>query len=281
MNPLRLGRIPFLHMRPHNAALAVHPALREVAWMDAPPAELNRMLASGELDGAPASSIEYAQHPGRYRLLADFSVSNSLAVPEIASVLLLARGPRKRLEDFRTGDRIQWSSASATSVALLRILLGGKGCVFEPVPSGNDPLASDAAGVMVIGDAALACHPEFNAASRLREEGWSVIDLGAEWTRHSKLPMVFALYIVREEAAQASPASFAALSGALAGVRPTEYPAALVSSELPWINAKALERYWSGIHYRLGEAHRAGLLAFYRAAAEAGLIPAVPSLRFV
>ena len=56
------------------------------------PTDLNRALLAGELDLAPISSIEYARHAERLRILPRLCVSSEGAVD---SIQLVSRAPRR------------------------------------------------------------------------------------------------------------------------------------------------------------------------------------------
>src|SRR6266498_2999344 len=78
------------------------------------PTDLNRRLLAGEIDIAPISSIEYARHADRLRLLPRLCVSSQGAVD---SIQLVSRVP---LEHVRT---VAVTPESATSVVLTKVLL--------------------------------------------------------------------------------------------------------------------------------------------------------------
>ena len=58
------------------------------------PTELNRMLLDGQLDLAPISSIEYARHAARLRILPRLCVSSEGAVDSIQLVSRMPLGRR-------------------------------------------------------------------------------------------------------------------------------------------------------------------------------------------
>src|SRR5881397_1702667 len=137
------------------------------------PTELNRRLLAGELDIAPISSIEYARHADRLRILPRLCVSSEGAVESIQLV------SRKPLEQVRT---IAVTPESATSVVLTKVLLPEA----EHVPEGEE-----ADGKLLIGDAAL--QSAFNDPT-------PHYDLGRLWLERTGLPMVFAVWACPEPA---------------------------------------------------------------------------------
>ena len=75
---LRLGRISYVNMAP--VFFRLDAAVHEVQGV---PTSLNAQLISGELDIAPISSIEYARHADRLRILPRLCVSSEGAVDSI------------------------------------------------------------------------------------------------------------------------------------------------------------------------------------------------------
>src|SRR5687767_11862294 len=112
---LRLGHIDYSNCLPvHAALLETSPAGIEI--INGTPAELNDALAAGEIDVAPASSIEYARHPGRYRVLP------GLVIGSYGPVQSIRLESSVHIESLANA-RVAVPTASATSVVLLRILL--------------------------------------------------------------------------------------------------------------------------------------------------------------
>jgi predicted solute-binding protein len=106
----------------------------------------------------------------------------------VRSILLVSRVP---LQDIQT---LAADSSSRTSVMLARIVLARKyGC--EPVVSSMAPdlaaMLESADAALIIGDPALHVDPS--------SVPFHVIDLGAEWTEMTGLPMVFAVWAGRPE----------------------------------------------------------------------------------
>lgn len=181
--PVRIGMVNFI-----NTA-ALYEVWKETVnrpnWrvVEAPPAELNRMLLAGDLDLGFVSSLEYAEHPEHYQLLADLSISSTGAV---GSVFLFSELPPERLN----GERVGLSVQSKTSNALIKIILED---FYGVLPHYHLP-AKGCRAVLAIGDQAL----------RLKQEGQFPfhIDLGEVWQRHTGLPFVFAVWAAREEFCQ-------------------------------------------------------------------------------
>src|SRR3954462_3495152 len=131
------------------------------------PTALNRQLISGELDVAPISSIEYARHADRLRILPRLCVSSEGAVDSIQLV------SKKPLEHVRT---VAVTPESATSVVLTKVLLP---------EATHVPLGEAADATLLIGDAALKSS---------FEDPTPHYDLGRLWLERTGLPMVFAVW---------------------------------------------------------------------------------------
>src|SRR6516164_5256782 len=106
---IRLGRISYVNMAPVFYRLDA-----EVEEVQGVPTDLNRRLVAGEIDLAPISSIEYARHADRLRILPRLCVSSEGAVD---SIQLVSKTP---LEHVRT---VAVTPESATSVVLTKVLL--------------------------------------------------------------------------------------------------------------------------------------------------------------
>jgi chorismate dehydratase len=162
--------------------------VKNPSWqlVEAYPAALNRMLASGQVDLGFVSSHEYGIRPERYQILSDLSISANGAV---GSVFLFSRVHPESL----SGLTVLLSSQSKTSVFLVKIILEQ---FFKVSPryigaKVREALKKNADGVLAIGDEAI----------RLKREGSYryCLDLGEVWLQHTGLPFVFAVCAVRED----------------------------------------------------------------------------------
>jgi chorismate dehydratase len=247
------------------------------------PATLNAALRTGEIDAAPCSSIEYARDPAGYRLLPDLSIT---ADGPVESVLLFTRRPLGSLDGSGL-PAVALSPASATSTVLVRLLFAERHLAarFVESPGAALPVAAEGQldAALVIGDDALLAAAD--GAARARAAGFHhVYDLGLLWRELTGLPFVFALWIVRREAAEGAPAAVARLAADLAAAR-AAVPArlaALAAREqgLSGLSAGQLLAYWQRIRYDLGARACEGLMTYYRLAVRHGLLQAAPPLRF-
>lgn len=266
---LRLGHIVYSNCFPVHARFLDQAPPPGVALVRGVPSVLNELLARGEIDVAPCSSIEYARHAERYRLVPEVVIGSRGAVRSI----LLVGAPPHALD----GDLVALTTASATSVALLKILLQVRWGVrprFLWFDQGrHDPFAMGAAAALYIGD--LALNPDLHADAESR------VDLGAEWNAETGLPFAFALWQVNG----GSTAALRALASAL--VESREYGranrAALAERHAASFNVEplVLEAYWNGLQFNLDQPMLDGVRAFYRLAFEVGEIPAVPPLVWI
>jgi chorismate dehydratase len=268
---LRLGKIEFLNVLPIYYPLEAGIVEHSFRIVSGTPAQLNVLMANGELDLSNVSSIEYARHPERYLLVPDISVSSCGAVK---SVLLLSRVP---LPELRRAN-IMVSRESATSMALLRMLLAMRYGIPAHYQSGNvsQALAGDQSptAVLVIGDEALRLknHPDYPYR-------W---DLGALWHEWTGLPFVFGLWVVQRAALElrngdVGPAVQRLLEAKAWGC---DHLAEIAQhgTRRGLLSHDELYAYYRNFSYHLREAELSGLTAFYRYLAEIGEIPAVPSL---
>lgn len=254
----RLGVVPYLNVAPMIHGLELDPELTLVRDV---PSRLLKRLVAGDFDAGTIPAIDYAQ--------ASLEIVPGIAIASRGAVRSVRLVHQKPLADLRT---VAIDSSSHTSVALLRVLLRER-LSREPEYLVRSPdveamlQAADAA--LLIGDPAL-----FAAGDR------PYLDLGAEWTKLTGLPFVYAFWAAplgRLEAADA-----ARLQGALArGLAAIPQIAASYYNEGDARRAAECESYLRDcVFYRFGDDERRGLAEFYRRAHAAGIIQAVPELRF-
>ena len=171
------------------------------------------------------------------------------------------------------------TSSSRTSVVLAQILCeklwGGARELQLMAPDINAMLAScDAA--LLIGDSALRLDP-----AKCRS-----YDLAAEWRKFTGQSFVFAVWALRiaslaETSRDPDPATVLSRSRDH-GTEPQNIAtiARLWSPHLQLSKLTIADYLTHNIHYRLDAENRAGLELFYRYAADLGLIPERPELRF-
>jgi chorismate dehydratase len=246
---IRLGRISYVNMAPVFFRLDT-----EVDEVQGVPTELNGRLVAGELDLAPISSIEYARHAQRLRILPRLCVSSEGAVD---SIQLVSRLP---LEHVRS---VAVTPESATSVVLVRVLLP---------EATHVPLGEEADAKLLIGDAAL---------QSAFQDPTPHYDLGRLWLERTGLPMVFAVWAAPEPTAEGLLDLQEALVNSVRAARAEPETLAYEASERYGYPPGFLARYFEKLRYSFGPRERAGLLTFLELARDAGELAEVPELRFV
>jgi chorismate dehydratase len=277
---VRVGRIRYINCFPVYGAID-----RGVVELGAPvvsgnPSELNRLMASGQLEVSVISAVEYARDSARYLLLPDLGITSD---GPVRSVMLFSRVPAQEL----TGRRVLVSRSSMTSVALTRLLFehvwGAK-----PEYAAGDAELTDIARFLdephdarlVIGDAALLLANRVRA-SGVEHPGASdyphVYDLGECWKEWTGLPFVFAVWVAQRSAAVSDALRVHArlLESRDWGLSHLDVLAEQASAVTGVARRICLE-YLSGLDYRLSYDHLAGLSEFFRRLASAGIVPATP-----
>lgn len=261
--PLRVGRIVALNMYPvyHQLERA---ALEGVAFTDGLPTALNAAVLEGRLDVSAMSSIAFARHADELELLPVGSISADGAVD---SIQVFSRVPFERMR------RVAVTPHSATSVALLRVLVGAD-VAFTP-------LREDAASALRTHDGVLLIADEALHALRHPPTPFST-DLGERWRALTGLPMVFAVWAVRRDTAATHAGLVARLAEVIrsAPVAHAADPEAVVqaaSRRFPF-PADFIRHYFTRLSYGFGPQERAGLARFLSLAHAANELAAVPSL---
>ena len=259
----RVGHISFLNCLPLYWGLRRTGGLDLVDLVQDTPDRLSDALVAGRLDAGPISLAEYLRHPEGLLLLPDLAVGSD---GEVMSVTLVSRRPLTELG----GRRVALGSTSRTSVVLARLLLEERDGVRPEYVTQEPDLRAmirEADAAVLIGDAALRA-----SLGEAAELGLEVHDLGAAWRAWTGLPMVFAVWAVREEwyardadGVRAVHAAFVA-SRDLAVARAAEVAAEAARWE-PFAAAD-LERYFTALDFRLGARQLAGVREFAARAAD-------------
>jgi len=261
---LRVGRISALNMYPiyHHLAAAASPAL---TFTDGLPTALNRAVLEDRLDVSAMSSIAYARNARELTLM---PVASIAAAGAVDSIQLFSRVP---FEDVRTAAV---TPHSATSVTLLRILLGPRAGRFSVLDGPPDAALREVDGVLLIADEALRGLADPFAPHRT--------DLAERWRARTGRPMVFAVWAARAEVAGRRPEALDELAGLLreAQARYAADPDAVVraaAARFPF-PAEYIRAYFRRLRYGFGETERAGLARFLELARAAGELDELPVL---
>ena len=270
--PVNIGRIAFANCTPIFTAFEqAHPPV-DYHLVPGVPSALNRMLATGVIDLCPSSSVEYVKQAGKYFILPDLSIS---AIGPVKSVFLFSRHPLEDLDTVTVG----LTGESDTSVILLRILLtrflGFTNC-YERTWQPIDEALLRYPALLLIGDTAMKTAASAKAPF--------VYDLGELWYEHTRLPFVFAFWLVRRETAQRRRDLIAILHQTLVAAKVRAYRTyrdiAQSCPESKWYGEEHLIDYWNTISYDLTPMHCEGAMLFFRLAAELCLLPEPPELEF-
>jgi len=270
----RVGHIQFLNCLPIYWGLVRSGTLLDIELTKDTPDNLNQLLVDGALDLGPISLVEYLRHADDLLLLPDIAVGSD---GPVLSVDLVSQRPLAELD----GRPVALGSTSRTSVLLAQLWLRevhGVQPRYFSCPPDVTAMMLEADAAVVIGDVALRA--TYEGASR----GLQVHDLGEAWRSWTGLPMVFAVWAVRRDFAEANPglvkevhAGFvASRDSALAHVE--EVAAQACRWEV--FDAPTLAHYFRTLDFSLGERQLAGLVEFSRRAAEVGAVPGVVTPRF-
>lgn len=271
---LRIGQIEYANCTPIFHALRQQYPVGDYSYVGGVPARLNRLLAAGEIDVCPSSSIAYALHPERFLIIPEISISSCGSVQ---SVLLFSSVPIEELD----GRHVLLSSESATSVNLLKILLKKRyrcNCTFQVTALAPAAALQEAPGLLLIGDTALR--------TLKSDHGVYVYDLGELWHNWTGTPFVFALWLAFRGALHDHERELQTLatrlerSKAFALANLDEI--ADTSPDSSWMGHDSLLSYWrNNLSFDLGKEHIEGVSLFFGMAAEMGLIAQTPELAFL
>lgn len=272
---LRIGQIDYLNAWPFFYLLEQETGLSH-RCLRGHPTELNQALFLGQLDVAPASSFEYFEHGLSYDLLPGLSIA---ANGPVQSVLLISPVEEFDLQNYfaQNDPQMFLSSASATSVALLRVLLHFYWQI--PNPRFNSLLPGTGLNqdhpFLEIGDEALKLLIS-------PQRGRHIIDLASVWKKWTGLPFVFAVWMVRRELTKDQRRMIVLLAEKLASYKKIIHKQALnLAGEkdgADWISRQQIAEYWQGMTYDFGPKEQAGYMLFGSLCQKLNLLPSVPGL---
>ena len=190
---VNIGKISYINDAPVYFGLdhgLLPPWLKMVSDV---PAVLNQKIKTGQIKISPVSAAFYAMNHREFLLLPDLSISCN---GRVMSVILASNYSIDDLD----GKKVMFSQESASAAAFLKMIFRRKKVspIFEVGPTNNyQQISNSVDAALVIGDAALV-HP------------WGqifeyCIDLGQLWYDMTKLPFVFAVWVVRRSFAAKHP----------------------------------------------------------------------------
>ena len=269
MPRLRVSAISYLNTAPlmwnfeHGSQLAPLRRRFDVAYTI--PSRCAEMLADGSADIGIIPVAAYASIQ-KLRILPDVAIVSKRFV---RSILLISS---KRLDQIRT---VALDSSSRSSAALIQILFANHWkheVKFAPAAPELCQMLAEHDAALLIGDPALQ-------VDRSRYLTW---DLGEEWRAFTGKPFVFAFWAIRagaaaeEELPQVAEVFRASRD---AGLKHIQEIADGWAPKLS-LSRQDVVRYLSeNIHYSLDDESLAGMMLFFRYAAELKILPAVPELR--
>lgn len=266
---LKLGHIIYSNCFPPHSGIVLQKIPFPFKLVEGIPTELNRMLSEGAIDVSPSSSIEYAVNPGQYLIMPDMSITSK---KNVMSILLECTVPIEELND----KIVAMTTASATSVVLLRILLELRYRVspqYILYEQGSEDPMGRAAAMLTIGDLAIQ-------RSMVATYAYNY-DLGRLWYEFTGLPFVYAIWQIKYRK------NIHKELGRLYDI--LRESKAFGASHLKELSEEAATRfnlpsdvlfaYWNLFSYNFNEKERQGLLTFYDYATEIGAIETVKELR--
>jgi chorismate dehydratase len=261
MQNLIIGEIPYLDCYPYFIPLRKSFNQPFFQYFAGHPTELNSALKRGQIDVSISSSIEYCQGFDGYVILPDLCIGSN---GPVGSVLLFSDIPIEDLDEMT----ISLPPSSASSVNLIKILL----TKYYQFNSQFKTSWSEAEAHLLIGDSALR--------EKTLERYPHVYDLGELWKEQTGLPMVFAVWIVRREAATEKREQLIALHQALKlAIEDAKKDWNKLASEMTnydWMKKEEVVKYWRGINFSLTSHYTQGLLQFYDDALELNLVEDAP-----
>ena len=186
------------------------------------------------------------------------------------SVLLFARRPIRQLD----GASIALTAESSSSVALLRLLLSQRYGLAPRYVEGKDPArpgsgdsrTGDADAVLLIGDEAL----------RLRQSNTQYpfeTDIAFEWWLWQHLPFVFAVWVIRKDAAPGAKKELEQALSRCLGLNTKNLPSvAAECAPNAGMTPEQVHAYLANFIYRLSRPEEEGIVRFQELLGESGLL---------
>ena len=253
MKPVRLGAVDYLNARPLVYGLELHSARFSLRF-DVP-SKCAALLHEGSIDVGMIPSVEYMRGHEDYCIVPDLAI---VSEGPVASVALFTSRPTAQIRTIAA------DTSSRTSNALLQILCRetfGLEPEFVAMPPDPRAMLQRCDAALLIGDTALF----FDHAAA----GVEKIDLGAEWTRLTGLPFVWAFWAGRTRVLSTAHVTDL-LEARDHGVGSADAIAAEYCGPQRAAIGSAYLR--QNIRYSLGERDQAGLQRYYEMAVHYGLI---------
>ncbi|WP_366922265.1 menaquinone biosynthesis protein [Metallumcola ferriviriculae] len=269
-NNLNVGVVDSLDYLPVIDAIESGEILTGVNLIKDSPKGLHDRFLDGELDIAPLPSNEYAEHFKQCLILPDLSM---ITRGDTSDLLLFSKVPVSQLD----GKTICIPDTAVSSFVLLKILINHyyqmQVNYCHKQPDLNEML-DNADAALLFGEQAILARDEFNG---------HILDLGKLWRDFTAEPMVYALWVVREEYAKQNPVQVDFMAKALHACRN------LSMKNIPRLVEKAkhrynlspdmVEGYFKSIKSSFDQSDRKALLRYFAHAQICGLIPPKVTLK--
>ena len=230
------------------------------------PSHCAQMLAEGSADIGIIPVAAYASIPG-LKILPDVAIASQAAV---RSILLVSEHPLDRIQS------VALDSSSRSSAALVRVLFAKhwqREVQFVEAEPRLEAMLTKHDAALLIGDPALQ-------VDRSRYQTW---DLAEEWRRFTGKPFVFAFWAARSGAADDDVLSDAAELFSESRDEGLRHVSEIADKWAPKLcmAPESIESYLrENIRYHLDSENTHGMELFFRLAAELGILPRTPELRF-
>jgi chorismate dehydratase len=236
----------------------------QVEFVDAVPARCAQLLAESAVEAALVPVIEYQRIAGGV-LVRDVCVGSQ---KEVLSVVLVSSQDRE-LEQIRSVALDESSRTSATLVKVIfREFLDHEPAWTTRSPDLDQMLEQNDAA-LIIGDPGMT----------FPRQGLKVWDMASLWRKYTRLGFVFAMWMLRDEAAEAArQVDFAGARDE--GVAHIEEIVQTYRDRIP-MQVDELRNYLTqNIVFNVDESMERGLRLYFELAARHGLIERVKPLRF-
>ena len=271
MKKTQVGHINFLNCLPLSYSFLKQQTDDLFTVTRGVPSELNYKITHDELDISPVSAIVYARNSEKLMLLPNLSISIEGA---IRSLIIESKRPIEQLD----GAHIGLTAKSENTHCVVKILLE-KGYGIKPrytVDTIQPNEVGDYDATLLIGDDALYTYHH-------KQEGYYYYDVGSEWRKMTGLPLVCAVWTVREEFAKENPALVANIAKRLAkgfefGLRHKEVAIATMNDGEVYSDVE-LSEYLGLLNWGFSPRHQQALEYMYQMAYELDLVPCVPKIK--
>ena len=271
MKKTQVGHINFLNCLPLSYSFLKQQTDDLFTVTRGVPSELNYKITHDELDISPVSAIVYARNSEKLMLLPNLSISIEGA---IRSLIIESKRPIEQLD----GAHIGLTAKSENTHCVVKILLE-KGYGIKPrytVDTIQPNEVGDYDATLLIGDDALYTYHH-------KQEGYYYYDVGSEWRKMTGLPLVCAVWTVREEFAKENPALVAKIAKRLSkgfefGLRHKEVAIATMNDGEVYSDVE-LSEYLVLLNWGFSPRHQQALEYMYQMAYELDLVPCVPKIK--